>query len=445
MSISFKQTVVQFVQNQILTETQKKELTKEIVKFALQIHGQQRSAVLRKYAFAHSCLEETSFFKQQYLDVSAYIHRELWRDVKSRSTTEDVRFCLDHLTRKELETFDRIAYHDIDISSFDLNKWLKEKMKHLKNKSYKLKFIRDSDPCFDIEDFTQDLALEAVRVVNSFGRVKAKGNPEESLQTQLEKYLEGSLNNKINSLIEYHTTGVRRRSVNTNEGLYKKLKEVKSELNVIKTKHRAYEENVVETRLRTLDWFTGTAIPFVTKATLKLFKFPKEVLEKLGDLAVVTRERLREALLSCPLVGDDVVSYEKKLRLIQNDIENTDSDYIPRTTELDAEAETAETVDPDDVIWLKEFKGKVGNEADEAYVKLVLGEAEPELINSFETWVANRPGKYRKLKNYTNLFKLARKYVIEKNKGWKLKNLQSKLKRAVVNDPQNQNIFRRRA
>lgn len=420
MSATFKNRVSQFTTSLLLTNNEKISLTKEVVKFVLQLHGQQRSTVLRKKAFALGCLEETTHFKNQFLDVSEYIHTDLWKNVRDRLDTEDVQFCLKHLTPKELKAIDDLKYPGTDTSNFDLNQWITDKIKYLKSKTYKLRFIKEYDPSFDTDDFVQELACEAVRVVRTFGRSKAKGNPNDTLKIQLEKYIEGALNNKIRSFIEYHTSGTRRRAVSTNEKLYKKLKTVKKHLNLVKRSHQTYVEGVVETRLMTLKWYGAER--YITKKTL-VEKFPEKVVENFKDDLVITHDQLKKVLLQYPFEMADVSAFEQKVSLVQNDIKKTDGDYFAKTLSFDTTAEMNYELDdsgdsPDNKIWLDQFSYKVKDPRDNEYLALVLGDAEEKLENDFVAW-ANKNQKSRNIRNFNTRYQLAQKFVGEKYQGWR--------------------------
>ena len=437
MSAIFKARVLQFTTDLMLNPSEKTALTKEVVKFLLQLHGRQRATVLRKKAFALGCAEETIHFKNQFLDVSSYLHQELWKDVRDRKETEDVLFCLAHLSRKELKAFDAIEHTDVDVTSFDLGQWVQDKIKHLRSKTYKLRFIKEYDPSFDTEDFVQELACEAVRVVNAYGRAKSKGNPKDSLQTQLEKYIEGSLNNKILSFIEYHTSGTRRRAVSTNENLYKQLKTAKKHLNLVKREHETFYAGVVRTRLSTLKWDTfvvrGKLTEYVTRETV-VRKFPKEVQEGLGDISIVTRGALEKVLLQQPFDGPAVVKFERGLTLVQDNIKATEGDYLIKTlsldptTELGAEDLEISNVTPDSLeeqIWLDELNRKVKDHRDSEYIQLVLGDAEPKLEDDFVAWV-NENQKTRNLQNFSTRYQLAEKFCTTKYQDWDLNGLKEK-------------------
>lgn len=372
--MQFATRILSFVESINLSSTDRKELLTALVQYALQIHGTQRATVLRKLAFRLDRMPEVMYFKNQYLDVSSYIHRNLWKSVVGFLQTSevdqeiksDVDYCLGLLTDADRSVLKVVGLNESSsVEDFDIAKWAEDKniLQWVRSKIYKLKFIAHYDPGIDLEDFAQDLACEVVRVINTYQRIKVPDEHAQGpLQTRLEKCIDGALNNKIGSLIERHTSLSRRRSVSTNDELYKQLKSTKKKLN--KTK-------------------------------------------KVGDVAAIA-------------------ATEAKVKKIAEEIQNTESDYFAQTSSIEPTTEIGthtlhlnswvdftNTEDKlNEALWAEKIPEVVNDPRDRDYLKLVL--EDPEIDTDFEKWAGDR--KVKKTDNVNNRLRLAHKFIVEQDK-----------------------------
>jgi hypothetical protein len=248
MSNSFKTKVVSFIQNSgIRTEADRADIQKEIVRLALHIQTGMGSTTLRRKTFRLNCLDEFTHFKNQYLDMSSYVHRKLWVAVvnyakdgilpsatspeEAATILEDVMFCLSILDENDQEKVRKTEVKQaLNVDSIDLStmttgaKSRKDLISYAKSKAFTLRFLTDHDPGLELEDFEQDLLCEIVRVFNAYPRSKGKNldaNAADNLRLRVEKYLETALNNKVMNLKEYYTCDNRRRVATTDAALYK--------------------------------------------------------------------------------------------------------------------------------------------------------------------------------------------------------------------------------
>lgn len=365
--MSFAARTLAFVESIAFSHTERQDLLHHIIKYALQIHGLERSTVLRKYAFKIDILPEVMHFKAQYLDVSSYIHRQLWKDVLhylQGSTTEntDIAFCMRYLDAADVAVLKgQSVNEDNSVDKLDLDEWAKGKniLKWVKKKLYKLKFISTYDPGFDLEDFGQELACEAIRVINTYQRMNHSDKyADEPIEDRLDKYLEGALANKVGSLIEYYTSLSRRRMVSTNDDLYKNLKAVKKSLGSARKK------------------------------------------------------------------GEDVSAQKAKVRELTSQIQNTESDYYSVTVAI----EPSEDIESEDIhieshhnatdieetmnnlLWIESFRENISDPRDQEYINLILDSG---AAKEFQGWLDD---KGYKADTFTANHRLACKYVMAKDK-----------------------------
>jgi DNA-directed RNA polymerase subunit H (RpoH/RPB5) len=254
MQRGFAQRVNAFLESVKLLENEKQEFAKEIARLAMQVQTGMGSTRIRRIAFRRNIETDFHFFKTQYLDSSAYIHRQLWKAVvlktqeksyaeytNSKNETfidEDVTYMLSLLDEEDVAKIRAMKIApglNIDhINLVDLTTGKNKKrsfLEHVKIKRNPLSFIADNDPGTSIEDLEQDLLTEAVRVSNMYNRSKGKNLSmcavDDNVSQKLEKYLETALNNKVMNLKEHHTCDSRRRVVSTKDAEYKKIKKLR--------------------------------------------------------------------------------------------------------------------------------------------------------------------------------------------------------------------------
>jgi hypothetical protein len=266
----FCKRVEQFIMSLNQDQQTSDQLRTEIVRLVLHVQSGQGSQTIRKLFKQIDMLEEFNFFKNQYLDCSFEIHRKLWFAVCKFLQTgkspqyalmKDVKYCLSALTAEDLEKLKvktlnkKLNVDHIDIASWQIGKKVKRNLFYnAKAKAGTLSYISKYDPALDIEDFSQDLLCETVRVFNVYQR--STKTPEKIIPTaktctvkdcshkpfsgdvckyhhvenEVQKYVEVCLNNKVNNIKEYYNCTKRKRIAGTNQTIYRKRNRIKNEI-----------------------------------------------------------------------------------------------------------------------------------------------------------------------------------------------------------------------
>lgn len=239
---AFEKRVTEFLDSVRLEGKDRENIATEIVRLILQIQDGMGSNTLRRKTFRLDILDDFKFFKDQYLDMSFHIHRRLWQAVirkvkfgiepEHAVLAQDVAFCLRFLNDEDLQKVQALEIREelnvdqIDIGKFttgEAGKKRKNLVTYAASKVYTLRFLTDYDPGLELNDFAQDLTVENIRVINSYGRSKGKnlGSKTSDIYNRVEAYVETAMNNKVNNIKEYHMCENRRRVKTTHEPLYK--------------------------------------------------------------------------------------------------------------------------------------------------------------------------------------------------------------------------------
>lgn len=246
-SPSFECRVQDFLEKAKIGDQHKQHFKVEIVRLFMQTQDGLGSIPLRKMSGQQHCLSEFVWFKNQYLDVSHYLHRVLWPAVLSRiegnketldELESDVQFCLEYLPEKDKQKLKanpvsekfKLQNEEMGGTWTTGEKTRKDLLSYVRSKVHALSFLSKYDPAFDKDDFAQDLVCEALRVFNIYPRSKGRSlNDDDNtpLRTRVEKYIETALNNKVMNLKEFYTCESRRRVCTTNTDLYKKRAKLK--------------------------------------------------------------------------------------------------------------------------------------------------------------------------------------------------------------------------
>ena len=359
-----------------LDEYEKKDLIVELVRFSLQVNNRYRYVPLKKKAFKYGVLEDIRNFKTQYIDVSHYIHRTLWKAVvqhlngqpygDDKNLQVDVEFCMQHLSEadcKELKNKPINDNHDVD--GLELGEWefgkrsKKGLMEYAASKIHKMNFLA-SDPALDKEDLVQDILCEIVRIFNTYQRTAKPSDDNEPLQTKVSKYIDKSLGNKIKSIIEYHTFSRRKFLRSANDEIYDQIRKTKTKLN------KARKDGKVE---------------------------------KVAEL-------------------------NEKLESLQAKISKSDQDYFTTTVSIDHTDETMQISSDyqteksssysynepnlmDDAIWIETIKKEVTDQRILDFIRIVI-----EGDSDFEQWSESNNLKTDK---FNSMYTSAKKYLREKN------------------------------
>jgi len=369
--VSFRGRVSSFIQNLNLSDENADLLTREIVRFVLQVDSKSRSRNLRKAAFKMNCLSDIVYFKDQYLNSSSYLNGVLWQAVllyatknkrpNNKTVRVDVAFCYDMLCEDDFKIFKKQRSDKrLDVSKIDLTKWSNGRYKtiegYARSKIHKLGFLSLYDPSMDSEDFVQDILCEFLRIFHSYSRSKGEIVDNEPIEQRVCKYIDKALGNKIKSMIDYYTSASRKRITSTLDRHYKKIKALKK----------------------------------------KNGSNPK-------------------------------TEYEVEILKLKEVIKNNNEDYYPTTTELNMNYNTEEgevklQIDPSyyndhysvdniiDNVWVNELDETIKDKRTMLYIKALLGRDD-----DFEKWVdTNASAKDQENidnNRYGTVCKLAKKYV----------------------------------
>ncbi len=212
----------------------------EAVRLILTIQDKMGATILRALSREFDFFEDFTHFKKQYLDMSAYIHKSLWRDViyfiqmkdfrtNDAELNKDIMYCLKHLTDSDIEKIlDMKINHNLNaalnLDEFTTGKTTQRDLyTYVKSKAGTLKFLSKYDFGNDPEDFVHDLVEELVRVNNGYNKSSGKNiNDNTSVDDSIKQYVETALNNKVNQVKDYWSSDVRRRVTSTHSPLYRR-------------------------------------------------------------------------------------------------------------------------------------------------------------------------------------------------------------------------------
>jgi len=244
-STSLSQKLDNFTSTIPISEQQKRLLIAEIIRHVLRIPSVMATSNqdiekdgpnnLRSLAFELGCIEEFTFFKSIFLDVSYYLHRVFWIETvkyfrdnvpPSAPVAMDIVYMqgflkdADFINIKEIKTNEHFNLDHIDLNTWETGQNQKRKLEaYVKSKIKNLTFLTKYDPGLSLEDFAQDLAAEVVRIHNVYQRSLAKNLPKGKFDVDLaiQMYVESSLNYKVSGIKGYFTCESRRRVGATEE------------------------------------------------------------------------------------------------------------------------------------------------------------------------------------------------------------------------------------
>lgn len=306
---SFKTRLENFLSSISVTEEIKSQIRRETVKLILTIQNEMGANFLTRISREHEFFEDFKFFKNMYLDKSAYLHRTLWREIvyfvqETKYKNEKLRLEIEKQIKEEIERSsietksaklekleqkldtikvleDDILYaikhlHDDDIekiilmkinhelnvsldlqnTEFTTGKTTKRDLNaYTKSKTNTLKYLSRYDPGVSKEDFQQDIAEELLRVNNIYNKSSGKNlSSDDDVDTAIKKYIETSLNNKVNQIKDYWGSGIRNRVSSTHSSLYNRKesleKQIKSEADPEKLRKLQFQLKAVEIEIK---------------------------------------------------------------------------------------------------------------------------------------------------------------------------------------------------
>jgi hypothetical protein len=214
----------------------------EVVRLALTIQEKMGATVLRALSREFNFFEEFTHFKKQYLDMSAYIHRSMWREViyfiqmkdfrtNNAILNKDIMYCLTNLTDSDIEKVVNMQINhnlnaslDIDVDNFTTGKTTQRGLyEYVESKAATLKFLSKYDFGMDQQDFIHDLMEELLRVNNGYNKSSGKNlKADSSVDNSIKQYVETALNNKVNQVKDFWSSDTRRRVTSTHSPLYRR-------------------------------------------------------------------------------------------------------------------------------------------------------------------------------------------------------------------------------
>lgn len=268
----FLNKIEEFLASVNIPEEVKDEFRTETIKLAITIQEKMGATILRALSRKWDFFEEFTHFKKQYLDMSAYIHKILWRDVvyfiqkkdfrrNDAILNKDIMYCIKYLTDADIEkVVDMKINHNLnaalDLDAFTTGKTTQRDLyTYVKSKAGTLKFLSKYDFGNDPEDFVHDLIEELVRVNNGYNKSSGKNlDGAVSVDTAIKMYIETALNNKVNQVKDYWSSDVRRRVTSTHSHLYRRRgnlrKIIKKETDLEKIKAMNEEIGQINDKLR---------------------------------------------------------------------------------------------------------------------------------------------------------------------------------------------------
>lgn len=237
---SFKERIEEFLKEIDLNEEDQQEFRNEVCKFILTIQEQQGAAVLRAMSRKLNFFEEFKYFKDIYLDKSAYIHRHLWREViffikhkqfrvEEPILSSDILYVVDHLKDSDLEKIISLQINMDVNASLNMDEFTtgenvqRDIYTYVKSKANTLKYISKYDFGIDADDLQHDLIEEVLRVNNAYNKSSGKNiNGGENIDNNIKRYIETALNNKVSQIKDYWGSETRRRVNSTHATLYRR-------------------------------------------------------------------------------------------------------------------------------------------------------------------------------------------------------------------------------
>lgn len=237
-----------FLKDLLVEEKVKTEIRREVVKLMLTIQKGMGANKLTAISREHDFFDDFKFFKKQYLDVSAYMHRVLWREIvyfikeqnyriKHEALNSDILYAIKFLHNDDIERIMllKINYNlnaSLDLNNFSTGKVVKRNLQaYAKSKTGSLKYLTKYDAGNTKDDFNQDIIEELVRVNNAYNKSSGKNlSSEDNIENAIQKYLETSLNNKVNQIKDYWGSNIRSRVSSTHSDLYKSKETLEKKL-----------------------------------------------------------------------------------------------------------------------------------------------------------------------------------------------------------------------
>lgn len=398
---SFKTRLEEFLQYlpKEVTEATKKELRREVAKLVLTIQSEMGANLLTRVSRAHDFFDDFKYFKNQYLDKSAYLHRTLWREViffiqeqefQTKASKADIenqinkeKEVLADLTNKspKLEALESklesivvlendILYAVANLGDDDIEKIISLKINHslnvaldlrntefttgktvkrsldqyTKSKTNTLKYLTRYDPAMSKEDFQQDIAEELLRVNNVYNKSSGKNlSAEDDYETGIKKYLETSLNNKVNQIKDYWGSGIRNRVSSTHSALYNRRetlnKQIKSETDEVKLKALVVQLRAVELELKegNSDYYSVLSPLVRTNESEN-----REVDAQEVDPSIIVDEDIEARIWAKDLIEDLPPRISKCVNILMG---NHDSDFIHWATNVNTKKYNLDILD----------------------------------------------------------------------------------------------------
>ncbi len=217
----------------------------------------------------------------------------------------------------------------LDLNNFSTGKTVKRNLQtYAKSKTSSLKFLTKYDPGMERGDFQQDIIEELVRVNNAYNKSSGKNlSSEDAIETALQKYIETSLNNKVNQIKDYWGSGIRNRVSSTHASLYSMKETLEKKIKALEfgspehTKALASLELVKMTLKEGKSDYYSVVVPLVRTNESE----NREVDAQEVDPSIITDDNSEDGFWTSSLIEDLTPKISKCVNII---IGNYDSGFI---------------------------------------------------------------------------------------------------------------------
>jgi hypothetical protein len=416
----------EFLTECTLPEEAKKHLRAELIRSVLKLLDRKGTLSARAYARKYNCLEKFTFFREQYLSISKYIHRDLWTGViefhnkeiipNDQALFSDITYCLSNLEKTDHKNLKKMKINpnlNIDHIKID-EKWrIGKKVKHklmdfIKSRTNTLQYLSQYDGALSQEDFQQEIACEMFKIVNLYPKLQSDGD-DADVEDKLQRYISVSVNNKVLNIKGYYDHSSRRRIVSTIEPLYKEMKKFKRlHADALKTETKICETNNLE-----YHW-----IVLCLAKRYPETKWDSQPIETLREEFAKIRNDTPDQGYYVHKVCDlpyKSKEYLEKLQGIKDKIKNSNSDYYSTVTSIvsdgDIDDEPSNFTDPsnsfeaiENNLWVDNICNRVKDGNLSRFIRIVTGSEDKE----FETWATSNNIN---TSNFDSLLKGAKKYL----------------------------------
>lgn len=243
---TFKHRIEEFLSELNLSKKVENDFIKEVIRLILTIQKNMGATNLRAFSRKHEFFEDFTTFKKQYIDVSSYLQQTLWREIvyfiqnkdfkekDNNNLNHDILYCINKLDDEDIEKILNMEINHnlnatLDMDEFTTGQKVKRDLQtYAKSKASTLKFLSKFDHGISPDDHTQDIIEEVLRVNNIYNKSSGKNlSGEEDIDTNIKRYIETALNNKVNQIKDYWGSDIRRRVTSTHSHHFRRRNNLK--------------------------------------------------------------------------------------------------------------------------------------------------------------------------------------------------------------------------